>query len=51
MFSVAIEDQIRRTDAAGKKRTAQIYRTALNNFMRFREGEDLPLAALDRKTL
>lgn len=50
-LSVAIEDQIRQMEAAGKKRTAQIYRTALNNFMRFREGEDLPLVSLDQKTL
>ncbi|MCR4860918.1 MAG: site-specific integrase [Bacteroidales bacterium] len=35
----------------GKKRTAQIYRTALNNFMRFRAGKDLPLTALDRQTV
>ena len=50
-LSVAIQDQIRQMQAAGKVRTAQIYLTALNNFMRFREGEDLPVSALDRQTV
>lgn len=48
-FTDAIEEQIAIMQQAGKLRTAQIYRTALNNFMRFREGEDLPLLALDRR--
>ena len=47
MFSEAIEEQIAIMQRAGKIRTAQVYRTALNNFMRFREGVDLPLLALD----
>ncbi len=48
MLSVAIEEQIAIMKAAGKLRTAQIYRTALNNFLRFRGGTDLPLLSLDR---
>ena len=51
MLSVAIEEQIATMQRAGKLRTAQIYRTALNSFMRFRQGEDLPLSGLDRPTV
>ena len=45
-LSVSIEKLILQMQAAGKIRTAQIYRTALNNFLRFRAGVDLPLTAL-----
>ncbi len=47
MFSEAIGQQIASMQASGKRRTAQIYSTALNNFMRFREGKDLQLTELD----
>lgn len=50
-FSEAIEQQITLMQASGKRRTAQIYSTALNNFMRFREGKDLPLTGLDPQTV
>lgn len=51
LLSFSIEKLILQMQAAGKVRTAQIYRTALNNFMRFREGEDLPLRELDAQML
>ena len=51
MFSEAIGQQIASMQTSGKRRTAQIYSTALNNFMRFREGKDLQLTELDTQTV
>ncbi|MBR0224242.1 MAG: site-specific integrase [Bacteroidales bacterium] len=51
MLSVKIEKLILQMQAAGKVRTAQVYRTALNNFLRFREGEDLPLRELSAQMI
>lgn len=51
LLSVSIGKLIRQSQAAGKVRTAQIYRTALNSFLRFRAGEDLPLKALDAQMI
>lgn len=50
-LSSAIGKQIDSMVQLGKNRTAEIYRTTLNNFLRFREGKDLPLTALNAPTL
>ena len=47
MFTVALIQQIDLLDRSGHTRTVETYRTSLNNFLRFRNGEDLPLEALD----
>lgn len=46
MFTEAIRQQIALAEAGGKRRMAQIYTTALNSFMRFRNDVDLPLTDL-----
>ena len=51
LFSEAICQQIELMLRSGKLRTAEIYRTSLNSFLRFRKGEDLPLCALNAQTL
>ena len=51
LFAESIRNQIDVMHQSGKSRTAEIYRTSLNNFLRFRKGEDLPLCALDAQTL
>ena len=51
LLSVSIGKLILQMQAAGKVRTAQIYRTALNNFMRFRAGKDLPLKDLNAQVV
>ena len=42
-FSGFMEEVIARLERLGKTRTSETYTAALNSFMRFREGRDIPL--------
>lgn len=42
-FSGFMEEVIARLERPGKTRTSETYTAALNSFMRFREGRDIPL--------
>ncbi len=45
--AVFMRENIRRLRAVGRMRTAETYETTLKSFMRFRNGEDIPLGAVD----